>query len=258
MGKKRGSPQVTTMNQQTAPWDQQIPYLTRGFGEAAGQLNRPQTFYPYKDYASFHPRELEAMVLGDNRARYGSPSTHMARDYAMGILNNDPKAMMQTLGPRVGELLPGLQSQFNRAGMGTSTLARGAEQELIMRELSKLRESAADRLERMGPREYEDIAKLAAIGEAQRDMEQADIDWRIRKHQFEQGEPAQRLAQYMGAITGNYGGTTTGSDSRYPMPGSRLSGVLGGGLGGASLGGMVGGPVGAGIGGILGGIGGLF
>lgn len=257
MGKKKGSPQQSQQSSEAVPWKEQIPYLTSGFQEAAALKNRPLTPYPDKTYASFHPEELDALGLGAQRARNGSAATKAARDYSLGILSGDAAALAATLGPRVGELLPALQSQFNRAGMGASSLARSAEQELVMRELSKLKESAADRLERLGPREYEDIAKLAAIGEAKRDMEQQDIDWRVGRHNFQQMEPSERLAKYMGLITGNYGGTTTGNSANFPMAGSRLSGLLGGGLTGAQLGGAFG-PAGAGVGGLLGGIAGLF
>lgn len=256
MGKRGGSPQV--VQQAASPWGPQVPHIGQLYATAkhlSSEGNRA-TFYPGRTVAEFAPEEYEALRRGGERAMNGSQSTNMARDYARGILNNDPRTLATVLGPRVGELLPQLQSQFNRAGMGASSLARSAEQELIARELSKLKESAADRLERLGPQEYNDIARLAAIGETQRDMRQSEIDEQVRRHEYAQQEPWERLRNYQAAVLGHFNPTES-SQRSMPMQGSRLSGALGGALGGASAGSQFG-PWGAGIGGVLGGLGGLF
>lgn len=255
MGKKKGSPVITQATE--APWGPQVPHLGQIYATAYGHAfdKAPDVFYPGTTVAGFSPQELAAMQLGENRARQGSESTKLATDYARGILSNDPETLRNVLGPRVGELLPQLQSQFNRAGMGTSSLARSAEQELIARELSKLKEDAANRLERLGPQEYYDISKLAGIGEARRGMEQSLIDEQIRRHEFAQQEPWDRLGRYQAAILGHWQPSESNQRS-YPMAGSRLSGLLGGGLGGAVGASSVGlDPL---LGGILGGLGGFF
>jgi len=253
MGKKKSSPQVNVTT--TDPWPAQQGYLTGGFANASGLHSTMRPFYSGQTYAGFNPIEQEALSLGEQRARSGSPATKAARDYYMGILSGSPEAMQSMLAPRVGELLPSLQSQFNRAGMGASSLARGAEQELIMRELSKLKENAAEKLMQLGPQEYEDIAKLAGVGETKRDMEQKAIDEAMMRHEYAQMEPWDRLRQYMGIITGNYGNTET--EKKFGKSESRLSGILGGGLGGAKLGATFG-PEAAIIGGLLGAAGGGF
>lgn len=248
MGKKKSAPQISVTS--TDPWPAQQGYLTGGFANASGLHSTMRPFFSGQTYAGFDPIEQEALNLGEQRARGGSPATKAARDYYMGILSGSPEAMESMLAPRVGELLPSLQSQFNRAGMGASSLARGAEQELVMRELSKLRENAAEKLMQLGPQEYEDIAKLAAVGETKRDMEQKAIDEAMLRHEYAQMEPWDRLRQYMGIITGNYGSTET--EKAFSKPESRLSGILGGAVGGSKLGANFG-PWGAAIGGLLGG-----
>lgn len=257
MGKKKGAPQV--MQQSAAPWGPQIPHIAQLYATARHNAydRPPDTFFPGPTIAGFSPQELEAMQMGEARAKGGSQSINMARDYARGILSGNPDALKATLGPRVGDLLPGLQGQFNRAGMGNSSLARAAEQELVMRELSKLKESAADRLERLGLQEYNDIARLAGIGETRRDMEQSLIDEQVRRHEFAQQEPWNRLRNYQSAILGHFNPAETTSRN-MAQGGSRLSGALGGGLSGASIGGQFGGPWGALAGGIGGGLLGAF
>lgn len=253
--KKSGPPQI--VQQSANPWGPQATQLEHLYGQARNLYERPpSTFFPGQTYAQFAPQELEAMNLAEARARAGSPSLKLATDYARGILSNDPTALSAVLGPRVGELLPALQSQFNRYGMGGSSLARSAEQELIARELSKLKDDAAHRLERLSGREYEDIAKLAAVGESRREMEQTAINEAMKRHEFEQMAPWQRLAQYQAGILGTFN-TPDNINRNFPIGGSRLSGALGGAGAGAGIGSIFG-PVGAGIGGVLGGIGGLF
>lgn len=256
MGRKKGGP-PQVVQQSANPWGPQASQLEYLYGQARNLYEKPKAeFFPGQTYANFSPQELEAMNLAEARARAGSPDINLSRNYARGILNGDPATLASTLGPKIGELIPGLQSQFNRAGMGASSLARSAEQELVARELSKLKESAADRLEKLGAQDYVDISKLASIGEAKRDMEQAKIDEAMRRHEFEQQEPWRRLAQYQAAIQGAFN-TPDSANRTFPIGGSRLSGALGGAGMGAGLGGLFG-PAGAGIGGILGGIGGLF
>jgi len=256
MGRKRGGP-PQVQQQSAQPWGPQGAQLQNLYSEARKLYEQPAAqFYPGPTVADFDPQELEAMALASERARDGSPSIKLATDYARGILSGDPAVTSKVLGPKVGELLPGLQSQFNRAGMGASSLARGAEQELIARELSKLREDAANRLERLGGKEYEDFAKLAAMGEARREMEQAKIQEQLRRHEFAQNEPYSRLARYQQGILGGFQ-TPEMMSQVYPLGGSRISGALGGAGMGAGIGGLFG-PFGAGLGGILGGIGGLF
>ncbi len=261
MGKRSNPPQQTTTSTNlSSPWEPQGNYLKEIFHNAqhnyVAHVN--DKYYPGQTYANFNPTELDALNMAEQRARNGSSNLSAVRNYSMGILNNDPATLANTLGPRVGELLPQLQNQFNRAGMGASSLARSAEQELIARELSKLKESAADRLERLIPQEYADISKLAAVGETRRDMEQKGINDAIANYEYEQNAPWQKLANYMGMITGNYGGAQSGIDKTYGAQGSRLSGLLGGASKGAGIGESIGGPWGAGIGGILGGLGGMY
>lgn len=89
---------------------------------------------------------------------------------------------------------------------------------------------------------YNDINNLFGAGAAQQGLQQQDINSDVSRWNFNQTLPYQQLSQYLGAITGNYGGQTTA-----PFFGGGAGNVLGAGLAGASL-----------LGGNSGGLGGLF
>lgn len=57
--------------------------------------------------------------------------------------------------------------------------------------------------------DYSDIGKLAAVGEEQQGMNQALIDEAIKRWEFSQLEPWQRLGMYSNLITGNVGSDVT-------------------------------------------------
>ncbi len=57
--------------------------------------------------------------------------------------------------------------------------------------------------------DYADISKMAAVGEEQQSMQQALIDDAIKRWEFSQLEPWQRLGMYSNLITGDVGGITT-------------------------------------------------
>ncbi len=56
--------------------------------------------------------------------------------------------------------------------------------------------------------DYGDISKLAAVGQEKQAMDQAEIDAAMKKWEFSQMEPWQRLGMYSNILTGDVGGTT--------------------------------------------------
>lgn len=247
-GEGGGPQQVGNTVQSSAPWTEQIPFLTHGFAEARKVYDQPLKYFPSRTTAPFDPLELEAMRLGEARARAGSPELARVRAINMGILNNDPATLQSILGPRIEELLPQL-SHSVRQGRGYGSLAPLAQQKLIQTELSRLRGEAMDRAIGLSGADYEDIGRLAGIGEARRDQAQEELDAARERYAFQQMEPAERLARYMDMVRGGYGSNQSSSNFAYPARGDRLSGILGGAMGGAQLGRRI---FGGGSGGILG------
>ncbi len=255
MGKRGGAPQV--VQQAANPWGPQIPHIGQIYATAQNLAygQPPSTFFANPTVAGFSNLQQQAMGRGEARALGGFAPLNKTIDFTNKILNNDPATINGLLGPRIEELLPELRNRFGHGAMRGSAYQL-AEQKLIGQELNRLREDAMNRAERLRDVEYGDIAKLASIGEAQRELEQAKIDEQIRRHEYAQQEPWERLRNYQGAVLGHFNPTDQ-TQQNFAMPGSRLSGALGGALGGASAGAPYG-PWGAGIGGLGGMLAGLF
>lgn len=93
--------------------------------------------------------------------------------------------------------------------------------------------------------DYNDIDQLESVGRSREDLAGRQIQEQVGKYDFNQNEPARRLAQFMQFVNGNYGGQTTTQTPVYTNP---AGGALGGGLAGWSVGGPWGAAIGAGLG----------
>lgn len=106
-----------------------------------------------------------------------------------------------------------------------------------------------------GQQDFTDLAALQGVGAERDALNQANINSQIDRYNYEQNAEYNNLLNYLGAIQGNYGGssTTTGTQPG----GNKFIGGLGGAATGASIGSFFG-PVGTAVGGGLGLLGGLF
>lgn len=104
--------------------------------------------------------------------------------------------------------------------------------------------------------QYADPSQLYSAGATEQSLGQNSINDAVQRWNFSQSQPYQKLAQYLGAVTGNYGGTT---NLTQPNTGAGFN-MLGGALGGAQLAGSIfgGGEAASGIGAGLGGLMALF
>lgn len=263
---KGKAPQQTVINSQ-GPWDQQQPFLTRGFNEAAGMvLGRPRVPYWDQTYANFSPQTENALNLTEQRAMAGSPIQRSANQQLMGTLNGDylhgGQGFNAAYQAAANEIIPGVESRFNAGGRFGSGLARQAETKALSDAFaSQYGQERQNQMRAMlfapdaAQADYNDLRALAGVGSAREGQQQSAIDDLISKHEFNQNEAYDRIAQYMGLINGAYG--LQGTSNTYGPKGNKGAGILGGALGGAALG-SAGGPWGAGIGAGLGALAGLF
>jgi hypothetical protein len=138
----------------------------------------------------------------------------------------------------------GLQTtQLNDAG---NQYNAGVEQQVQgLQNLSNLEQSL-----------YSPAQQEYGAGSQLQNFAQNTLNADVNKFNYYQNLPYQQLAQYLASVSGNYGGTSTGSTSQpyYVNQGANiLSGLLGA---GTLIGGLAGGPIGAGIGSLFGGLGG--
>lgn len=231
----------------TDPWKGQQPYLTKGFqGAEQGVLNQPGV-------VPFSPETQYGLYGTANRALQGSPllgqgqnmiSSTLAGDYMSGGPGMDAfaNAAWSAVRPNVDSVFAG-GGRYGSTAHGEA-LGRGfgnAMGPYFDSERSRQMQSAFG-APGMAEADYMDFNKLLGVGAA-----------REGQAQQYQDEAYNRLARYMGLVSGNYGGTTTQTGGQK---GSPLLGGIGGAATGAYVGDALGYPGwGAVAGGLLGALG---
>ena len=259
------------------PWGEQIPYLKQIFSEAKDIYETPKEYYPHQTYVSPSASTLEGLDAQYNRASQGSELFNTAKDqnlatiggdylnsnpYLDGAIQNANEGLINSFNNSV---IPQLQSSFSGAGRYGSGLHQQAESDASKNLLDQMGKNAtnmsygnySDERNRMSnavanaPQfamaDYNDIANLLDVGQQREVIQQQGVDDSLARYDFEQNERTNSLADYLGFIDGNYGGTTT-TTGRNPNYKSRSSALIGGLMGGAGMGAsMI--PMGAGAGG---------
>ena len=243
------SPQVQTTTQTSQPWGPQQSHLTAIFKRAKEQADIPGFVEP-------DPRSIEALEMGEARARAGSPVMRQMQEQLRSTLAGEQlyggPAFTRAVEAAQRQVIPQVQSQFARAGRGGSGLSHRAMTEALGDVFAKqFAQERQNQLRAMlfapqaAEADYADIARLGAIGSEREAIEQQRLQ-----------DPRARLREYLAMVSGGYGGETT---QTIPIPRRQSGGVqgaLGGALSGAQLGGMfvtIGSFIGVVGGGLLGG-----
>ena len=156
---------------------------------------------------------------------------------------------------------PGVDSSFSAAGRGGS----GAHYSEMSRRMADAvapyafqnyenergrQLQAAGMAPQQASQDYADLAMLGQVGSQREGLAQQQIGDAQARFNFGQQEPINRIGQYMGAVTGNYGQQSTRTE---PLNSNSLLTGLGGAAAGAGIGGQFGyGGLGAIAGGLLG------
>jgi hypothetical protein len=270
------APSSTTI-QKSDPWEAQQPYLKEGFQQTQDNiLNKPIEFFEGSAVVPFSDETSQALQMTKDRALAGSPINRAATDQLSATMRGDYLAggpgFDAAVDAATRRILPGVDSQFAMGGRYGSGLAKEAQTRAIsdvMAERYDQERTNQMRAMMFAPQiaelEYGDIGKLAAVGGQKEALQAEKLSEELTRHDFEQTEPMQRIANFMNLIQGTYGGTntTTGPGASTWVPdqgGSAGSGFLGGAMGGVKLASMLGmGGAGMAGGGLLGGLmGGFF
>ena len=254
----------------TEPWEQQKPYLERGFEFTedlyrGGQLN--PAYYGGQTVAGFTPAQQAAQ---EATLRYATdPQTEAFMGAAQGGLgslmagdvNTDvfgPLAdayRTEAMGQLTGEVLPGIREEIVKTQPGGGTrgdlvqgTAVGATGQRIADNLAKAQFDAYQQAQnrRMGAfSQYPSIlgaplgmtGAVGQVGAQQQAMDQQMLDADRAKYAYDAQRSQLGLQNYMAGISGEYGGTSTGTGPAGPDP---MLTALAGGVGMA-----FGGPMGA-------------
>lgn len=281
-----GGGQTQNTIQKSDPWAGQQPYLQYGFQQAQQnyQSSNPQ-YYPGQTVAGFNPTQQLAQGLSMQRALNGSPVTNSASNmltntengaylnsnpYLDGMFNSAADGVVRNFSQAVA---PGIGSQFENAGRYGSGLYQN-QMSQARQDLGKTLGNMASNIygnnyqqERgrmmqglwsapaLANQSWTDLQHLGGVGDAQQQLQQSLINADMQRWNFNQNQPAAKLAQYMGMIQGNYGNSSL---TQVPIYHNRTTGALGGAATGATLGTEIYPGWGTAIGALLGGAAGYF
>ena len=213
------------------PWEAQRPALERGFTRAEGLYGTPINYYPGQAISGFAPEQETAFGRTTTRATEGSPLLGASQGYAQDVIGGkyltpDTNPYLKSYYDRALEAtLP----QLDSAAIGAGRYGSGAWGQMRGRTMADLatgiyggayetergrQGEAAAMAPALAREDYADIDRLAGVGEERRGLEQAQTDEAMRKHEFEQLEPLDRLMLYMQMVSGPYGGETSSSLQR--------------------------------------------
>lgn len=241
-----GGSQTTTTS--SGPWKDQQPYLKEGM-KAAQDLYKTggQHYFPNSTVAGFSPDQEQAFGLAKDRALQGNATMDAAEGYTQDVLagkySGDPY-QSQVFNSIASNVMPAVNSQFSAAGRyGSGAHAGTMTEELTNAFAPYASQQYENSLNRMGQasnaaqgfaaNDYADIAALSDIGGQRRQLAQSELQDAKNRFDYEQDLPANRLAQYMGFVGGNYG--SQGTSTQQYSGGSGLGGLLGGALGLGSM-----------------------
>ena len=242
----------------TEPWAEQKPYLTKGF-EEAGRLYEKgaPNFYPGQTLAGFNPAQQLAQRSAINYAtgpRAGAQQAAAEKALIGGLsggINTDVfLPMMGQMGQQVkGQLqntiLPGIRESLTRYQPGGSSrgdlvqnkaITSAVNQGLVNKAAEMYGssyEAAQDRVPQYA-QQYQSIMgaplgmydAIGDVGAQQRALQQEGLNQQQRAYEYKAQAPMNALQQYMGNISGDYGGTSTQSPSALSSIG-QLAGIIG-------------------------------
>lgn len=246
-----GSSKQTTVQSSSQPSEFIRPYLQYGAQEAQNQYQAPGPgYYPNSTVVPFSPQSEQALRLTENRALAGSPLTGAAQNQLMqtingNFLNAQNPYFDQAYQSAARPVVDTVTGQFARSGR----LGSGAYADVLSRNLAELsgnmayQNYAAERGRQLSATalapslaqaDYGDYQQLANVGAARESQAQAQLQDQVNRYNYEQNLPGQKLARYMGLISGGTFGTDT--TSSQPVYSNNAANFLGGGLALAGLG----------------------
>jgi hypothetical protein len=240
---KGSSPSSIMSTQSNEPSDFIRPYLDQAmdYNQDLFESSSPN-YFPNATYVGYSPETQTALDLATARAKQGNPLLGQAQTEASGILsgnylnpNSNPyaKALYNQM---AGDVTSTVNSQFTNAGRFGS----GANQEILARSLGELgnqfygdqynreREIMANTMSTaptLGEMDYNDITRLGQVGVDKESLEQAKLNDAIKRFDYEQLKPYQKLENYLGNIGTNYATNTMTTD---PVSRDRFGGLLSG------------------------------
>ena len=231
-----------TTTQSSEPWDIQIPYLQKGFAGADELLKAgAPAYYQGNTVAGFDPAQQAAQkaTLGyamgpraglQQRAAEQSLIQGLSGQVDANAYNPLANALQQqVMGNLKGNILPGLRDQMMMSGQqgGSSRnelvqnkAIANAVQTGMTKPLAEMYTNAYNQAQQRAVSSgqlYPSVmgaplsmyGAMGDVGDQRSALTQAGIDADVGRYNYESMAPYQALANYMGSISGDYGGQST-------------------------------------------------
>ena len=231
-----------TTTQSSEPWDIQIPYLKKGFAGAEELLKAgAPAYYQGNTVAGFDPAQQAAQkaTLGyamgpraglQQRAAEQSLIQGLSGQVDANAYNPLASALQQqVMGKLKGEILPGLRQNMmmsgnegagSRHGLVQNKAIANAVQSGMTKPLAEMYTNAYNQAQQRAVSSgqlYPSVmgaplgmyGAMADVGDQRRALTQAGTDADVARYNYESMSPYQALANYMGSISGDYGGQST-------------------------------------------------
>tara|TARA_R110002110_G_scaffold220714_2_gene434668 strand:+ start:37 stop:825 length:789 start_codon:yes stop_codon:yes gene_type:complete len=257
----------STTTKENKPWDEQIPYLTAGFDQAAKLYDRGvPDYYSGQTLAGFTPAQAAAHRGIANYAtgpRAGAQQAYAEKAQMGGLTGGVDTStftpMMESLGRQMqgqltGTVLPGIRSKMvqyqpggsSRGDLVQSQAISSANQQMLNK-AAEMYQNAYQGAQSRVPeflRQYPSTleapmsmySSLGDVGKQQQALNQSAINNAMQAYQYKANAPQSALQDYMKMVQGDYGGTerSTGPSAF----GSNFMGALGTGLAKGITGGL--------------------
>ncbi len=246
----------TTSN---SPWYGQAGHLQELYKRGQELSLDPREFYEGSTVAARDPYTEAALSGQGQRGLQGSPLTRSAQQQTQSTVegkyldaNPHIDATYDKAASKVTEAyqratLPGLESRFEASGRQNSGAYEGARrisQDQLGDDLSDLatdiygqnyarerglQTAAAARAPQLAREDYVDYSAAQQAGLAREQYAQRGVDEQVRRHEFAQDEPRERLSEYQTIIGHAIPGQSRqrGSQSQYNVGAGDAAGAAG-------------------------------
>ena len=248
MSKSAGTQTTQTI---TEPWKVQSPYLEKGFQRAEELFNQANipSYYPNATYVPFASETETALQLAKARATQGNPLLNKSQAYADNVMSGaflNPSTnpylnnLFSTMADKVKTNVNTNFAQGGRYGSGAHTgtmteqlgdLATKVYADNYNRERGVM-DAMASKAPQLGEMDYSDIAKLQTVGGAREELSQRMLTDAIKRYEFEQRKPYEKLREYQASVGGPFG---TSQSTITPLTKNPIMGLLGGASTGAGI-----------------------
>lgn len=218
-------PSTTTTVQNSAPWAPTQPGLTQGVNDVtslynSGAFNIP--YYPGQTVASTSP--LQSQSWDQTSATAANPATGpgAAQTYNNALLSGDDSSLTSLI-KQATDTAAGNFEAAGRYGSGAFGKGVGTAAGQV---IAGAEGQAAGQAPALTAASYIAPQALDTAGQEQQGQAQNQINAAVQQYNYQQGEPISAAEQYMQALSGNWGGTTTGTQTQpYYYPSTLSQGV---------------------------------